>query len=318
MAKKAVKPAGAEDTGRAPEKSASATPAQAPDNTSKSELPADYPLHPITEDYDDLTEEESAALRESLSTVGQIVEVIIWNGQIVDGRHRAKLCKELGLNIKYFDISSQAETEDDMRRVVQALNEHRRARTKPLSTAEKRARIETALKVHPNLSNRQIAEMAGAHHETVGSVRAELEGRGEFRHAETRTDRKGREQQAHKPKPEPQPLPDVETMSLKEVQAELQSPAPTPERKQQLWHRLDALGKPSIPAPVPSVDAPHKREERARAAPPSPPSTVTVSADDILEIAFRVRREITRNDVVTLCNWAIAVAQEIVKTGGGR
>jgi len=176
-----------------------------------------------------------------------------------------------------------------------------------------------ALKLYPNKSNRQISEIAGAHHETVGSVRAELEGRGEIATSDTRTDSKGREQSASKPKPEPPPLPDVETMSLKEVQVELQSPAPTPERKQQLWHRLDALGKPSIPAPEPKVDTEYKREERARATPPSsPPSTVTVSADDILEIAFRVRREITRNDVVTLCNWAIAVAQEIVKTGGGR
>src|SRR5215831_21105040 len=112
----------------------------------------DYPLHPITEDYADFTDQELAALRESLKVNGQLVEVVIWNGQIVDGRHRAKLCRELGLKIKYHDIG--ATTEDKMREIVRALNEHRRARTTALTTAEKQARIGAALKANPQLSNR--------------------------------------------------------------------------------------------------------------------------------------------------------------------
>jgi hypothetical protein len=302
---------------RALEERASVTPAQTPDNTSSSELPADYPLHPITRDYDDLTDEETAALRESLRAVGQLVEVVIWKGQIVDGRHRAKLCKELGHKLKYHDIGDVPE--DEMRRVVRALNEHRRARTTPLTNEEKRQRTVVALTINPKWSNRKIAEMVGVSHTFVAEVREQLVSTGNVASSEKTVGKDGKSRSTPA-KPEPPPLPDVEAMSLKDVQAELQSPAPTtPERKQQLWQRLDALGKSSVPANVPSADAEHDRAERvARASPPAPSTT---KSEEIIEIASRVKREITRNDVVTLCNWAIVVAQRMIaanRIGGGR
>jgi len=57
------------------------------------------------------------------------------------------------------------------------------------------------LKAAPEKSDRQIAESIHVDHKTVASVRAKQEARGEIPHVETRTDTKGRRQQAHRTGP---------------------------------------------------------------------------------------------------------------------
>jgi hypothetical protein len=75
---------------------------------------------------------------------------------------------------------------------VEALNISRRH----LTAEQKRDLIAKLLKANPEQSNRTIAKQVKADHKTVGSVRTELEGRGEVPHVETRTDSKGRKQPA--------------------------------------------------------------------------------------------------------------------------
>jgi hypothetical protein len=156
------------------------------------------PLHSITEDYADLTNVEADAMRASLKANGLAVPIVVWRGQVVDGRHRAKFCQELGIEPRYVDISDQCPTEEAMRRHVIALNEHRRARTTPLTNEEKRARISAELKADPTRSDRAIAETVGVSPTTVGGVRTELEVKGDVSKVDTRTDIKGRKQPARK------------------------------------------------------------------------------------------------------------------------
>jgi hypothetical protein len=170
------------------------------------------PLHSITEDYADLTDAEAAAMRASLEAVGVINPIVLWWNEVVDGRHRAKFCQELGIEPRYVDISDQCPTEEAMRKHVAALNEHRRARTTPLSNEEKRARIAAELRGDPTRSDRAVAETVGVHHETVGAVRAKLEQTGDVAKTATRTDTKGRNQPAKKskwkqPTKKPKPAP---------------------------------------------------------------------------------------------------------------
>lgn len=61
-----------------------------------------------------------------------------------------------------------------MRQRVVALNEHRRARTAPMTNEEKRMRIAAAHKANPNASDREIARDAGVDHKTVGAARKEV------------------------------------------------------------------------------------------------------------------------------------------------
>jgi transposase len=67
-----------------------------------------------------------------------------------------------------------------------------------LSADDKRKVIANLILAQPDKSDRQIADMIRVSHHTVASVRAEMEGRGQIAHAETRTDSTGRQQPARK------------------------------------------------------------------------------------------------------------------------
>src|SRR5262249_22771306 len=123
------------------------------------------------EDYTDFTPSEYAAFRENIRSNGQRVPAVVWFGALVDGRHRAKACAELGFELKVIDITAQCPTEADMRRYVARLNSHRRSRTIPLTNEEKRQRVEAALKGDPAPSDRAIGQEVGVHHETVAAAR---------------------------------------------------------------------------------------------------------------------------------------------------
>jgi ParB-like chromosome segregation protein Spo0J len=72
---------------------------------------------------------------------GLIRPIVVWQGQIIDGRHRERLCRELGIEPRYKEVPAKKyPTEKEMRVLVAVLNEHRRSRTTPLSNEEKRAR----------------------------------------------------------------------------------------------------------------------------------------------------------------------------------
>lgn len=135
-------------------------------------------LHPITDDYADYTESELAGLREDLRKHGLRVPVVIWRGEVVDGRHRVWCCERLDIELRFEDITESCPTDADMRAHVASLNQHRRSRTAPLTNAEKQAKVEAALKAEPARSDRAIAQEVGVSHPTVLGTRKRLEAQG--------------------------------------------------------------------------------------------------------------------------------------------
>ena len=85
--------------------------------------------------------------------------------------------------------------EGDPDEIVLSLNVYRRH----LSREAKRMLIAKALEADPTKSDRQIGREAKADGKTVAKIRADLEGRAEFRTSEPRTDTLGRQQPATKP-----------------------------------------------------------------------------------------------------------------------
>ena len=137
---------------------------------------SEYEFHPIVYDYDDLTPTEREAMRTSLKQVGLLQPIVVWQDQIVDGRHRETLCREERISRTYKNITPRCPTEEKMREYVRALNQHRRSRTAPLTSEEKRAKAAAAIKADPERSDVAIAEELGdVSRPTVHRVRKELE-----------------------------------------------------------------------------------------------------------------------------------------------
>jgi ParB-like chromosome segregation protein Spo0J len=143
-----------------------------------------------------LSDEEFAALKADIKKEkGVLVPISVdEDNVIIDGHHRWRACKELGIDVptRMHSPLDPAEKED----LALALNLNRRN----LSQAQKRDVIAAVLRQHPKRSARQTAAAVGVDHKTVISVQKELEERGESPHVEKRTDSKGRKQPASKTK----------------------------------------------------------------------------------------------------------------------
>jgi hypothetical protein len=108
---------------------------------------------------------------------------------LVDGFHRFEAHRRLYPNDPILVKLELGNLEDARWASLGANKDHGLRRT----NADKRNAIIHALK-HPKgaeLSDRQIAEHVGVHHDTVGRIRTELELSGEIRQIETRTVKRG-------------------------------------------------------------------------------------------------------------------------------
>jgi ParB-like chromosome segregation protein Spo0J len=60
-----------------------------------------YPLHPLCSIFPEMSDEEFDALRDDIEQHGQRDPIVIWDGQILDGRHRMQACLTLGIEPKF-------------------------------------------------------------------------------------------------------------------------------------------------------------------------------------------------------------------------
>jgi DNA-binding MarR family transcriptional regulator len=132
-------------------------------------------MHEIVADYADFTKDELNGLREDLRQHGLRDPITLWNGLVVDGRHRLKICTELRIEPRFDDVTKKFPTEEAMRAYVKSKNQHRRSRTVPMSNEEKHARVEAALKANPLRSNQLIADDLGLSRHIVANARSKLE-----------------------------------------------------------------------------------------------------------------------------------------------
>ena len=118
-----------------------------------------------------LTDAEYQALRDDIAVHGVLVAVVYdQHGDIIDGHHRVKIARELGID--YPTKTVEIEDEDHGRRLARVHNLARRH----LSRAQRRELIAEEITTDPDRSNREIGRLLGVDHKTVGSVRRELAG----------------------------------------------------------------------------------------------------------------------------------------------
>jgi hypothetical protein len=169
--------------------------------------------HPAAELFPLMSPEELKALAEDIDKNGLQVPIVIWesnDGQkyLLDGRNRLDALELNGDRMfdakgrpsddapdKLIKNIAQIRSDDPYEYVIGAniLRRH-------LTAGQKRELIGELLKATPGKSNRQIARTVKVDHKTVGSVRRDLEGRGEISPVKWRTDTQGRQQPASKEK----------------------------------------------------------------------------------------------------------------------
>ena len=145
----------------------------------------------------DLSEEEDAALGASLEEHGQ--KMPIYRGSdrvIVDGKHRWRHCKRLGIEPWVIDLALPA---DQLRALSLALNVARRH----LSASERRGIVRAELLRDASRSDRTVAAAAGVDRSVVKAVRSDLEKAGLVAETATRVGADGVAQTSTKPRAEP-------------------------------------------------------------------------------------------------------------------
>lgn len=85
---------------------------------------SDHPFHPAAEAFPLMGDADLKALADDIGANGQRVPILLWRGQVIDGRNRQLACKLAGVEPEYADWSDVLEAE--LPRVVESLNEHRR------------------------------------------------------------------------------------------------------------------------------------------------------------------------------------------------
>lgn len=116
-----------------------------------------------------LTTDEYRTLKASIEVHGILEPILVdTQGNIVDGHHRDKAAKQLGIEAPTRVLKGF--TPDELLQKAHALNRARRQ----LSQAEQRDWIAEHLAAEPKASNREIARRVGCDDKTVAGVRRSL------------------------------------------------------------------------------------------------------------------------------------------------
>jgi hypothetical protein len=124
-----------------------------------------YRAHDACKMVPSMSAETFAELKSDIEKNGLLEPIWLLDNKILDGLHRYKACKELGIAPSF----RQYEGPLDPQTFVVAQNISRRH----LSRNQKNWFIKRTLVLHPDKSDRAIARMVGAHNATVARVRAE-------------------------------------------------------------------------------------------------------------------------------------------------
>lgn len=153
-----------------------------------------------------LTTDELRTLRASVETHGFLEPIVVdEHDNIIDGHHRVKIGKTLGIDPPRRVVKGH--TDDEKMALARTLNWARRQ----LSTEERRDFIAEALREAPKASNREIARRTGFDDKTVAAVRKALVETAEIPHTDTTIGADGVERKAKrdpKPKSDDPELPD--------------------------------------------------------------------------------------------------------------
>lgn len=131
--------------------------------------------------------DEYQRLEKNIIAEGCRDALVVWNGIILDGHNRYEICQKH--NMPFRVIERQFGSRKDA--LLWIIDNQFAKRN--LTTWQKRELIEERLKLAPEQSDRQVAQISGADHKTVGVARKRLEETGEIPQLETSVGADGKE-----------------------------------------------------------------------------------------------------------------------------
>jgi len=157
-------------------------------------LNADLQPHPLALLIPEMLQDEYIELLKDIKAHGLQQPITVYEGKILDGRHRHKACIELGKEPKTVDFDGD---EAAAKAFVESINVHRRH----LTHGQKQKIIEAELKRDPEQSDRAIAKKAKVSQPTVSTKRKKMVADGDVQNSFTSKDALGRKQpRQRKPK----------------------------------------------------------------------------------------------------------------------
>lgn len=84
------------------------------------------PVHSVASVFPSMTDEEYQSTKDDIKANGQREEVVVKDGQVIDGRHRDRACCELGIETKVREFGSRPCDGDDVLSFVLSENLKRR------------------------------------------------------------------------------------------------------------------------------------------------------------------------------------------------
>src|SRR5512139_4055857 len=125
-----------------------------------------------------LSDEEYGALQKSIAENGVLTPIVVdEDGNVVDGHHRAKIAKKLGLS--YDRMVVRELTDGQKIQMALTLNIDRRH----LTRKHRRELVTKSIRATPELSDREHARRTGVSDKTAGAVRKDLEANAEIPHS---------------------------------------------------------------------------------------------------------------------------------------
>jgi hypothetical protein len=82
----------------------------------------DLKIHPAAELFPPMAKDEFLGLKKDIREHGQREDIVVWQGQLIDGRHRLRACRELGIEPQVAELMD----ETDPWQYVVSHNLHRR------------------------------------------------------------------------------------------------------------------------------------------------------------------------------------------------
>jgi len=122
--------------------------------TKKSVSLNDLPVHPVAEVFQMMTGVEYAAFVEDIKLNGQYDEIVVWNGYLLDGRHRLRACTDLGIKPRWVELPKSSNPFS----YAWSHNYHRRNQTtgQRAMSADKLATLEKVQKTKTEKPDTQI------------------------------------------------------------------------------------------------------------------------------------------------------------------